>query len=668
MLYDQLLFSELRLVSVSMNAVPLCEENILRAMTTNEELLALGYTLAPKDIVTLAKSADLTDFAARVRSYLGDVKAKPMYPDFPSQVMEMDEAVFRFHQMIHYLSTYGIEEITGMSVTRGWLPEMQETEKTEPDDKLLAAKTIALIGSDEKYTAPFRRILTKTERMNNKECMMIAECAKHLTAEEMAGVRVTFKQNLLIVFHTVFADEALSSAEKAAFLRAVCQHTGDVWKCLDYTLTRSHFHLRTAQKRLTVKLLESFPLWDFRSNLILSGKKRERTLLMLKFIDFNEYSRKSDYAKAVADLRAGKLRSWESEVKEMVSRKAPEALDAYAERPGMMLRHLTYLLRNGYAIKDLFDKLLPHAPELSPQTLTSLAAFFSRPEINTLDEMRYQESVRLKLMVQHLLQTRLAANETVLRGKKIYLDMPQFDLDLSALRIADKSDEGGYIRSGLAYKIPEDVTCIRFFVYWNDSERVDVDLHGAATGINGEKINIGWNACFKSGELVFSGDITHSDAAEYMDLDLVKAKETLRCVTLNIHLFSGYNTFGEIDECFVGIMGVSKTGTEIKLYDPKNCFFTHYLKGKSQMLNYGFIDVQNRVLVFDGTQNNQRNYYAEAVRNNSFSLRNYLDILFTSQNAALTDSPDDADIVLVMGKPASDKEVSLIDHNFFLEA
>ena len=332
-----------------------------------------------------------------------------------------------------------------------------------------------------------------------------------------------------------------------------------------------------------------------------------------------------------------------------------------------MLRHLTYLLRNGYGIKEIFDKLLPQAANLSAQTLTTLAAFFSRPEINALDEERYQESIRLKLMVQHLLQTRLAANETVLRGKKVYLDMPGFDLDISTLRIADKSDEGGYIRSGLAYKIPEDVSCIRFFVYWNDSERVDIDLHGSATGMQGEQINIGWNAGFKSGELVFSGDITHSDAAEYVDVDLNTAKDTLRCVTLNIHLFSGYNTFGEIEECFVGIMGVSKTGTEIKLYDPKNCFFTHYLKGQSRMLNYGYIDVQNRVLVFDGTKNTPKDYYAEAARNNSFSLRNYLDILFTSQNTELTDNPDNADIVLVMGKPASDREVSLIDHNFFLE-
>lgn len=108
--YDQLLFSELRLAAVSFDTAPLTEENMVKAMTVNTELRALGYTLSAADIVALAKSADADGLPERVRSYIGDVKAKPMYPDFPSQVMEMDEAVFRFHQLVHYFSTYGIED------------------------------------------------------------------------------------------------------------------------------------------------------------------------------------------------------------------------------------------------------------------------------------------------------------------------------------------------------------------------------------------------------------------------------------------------------------------------------------------------------------------------------------------------------------------------------
>ena len=63
--YDQLLFSELRLVAVSFDTAPLTEENLVKAMTVNKELLALGYTLSPKDIVILAQSADADGLAAR---------------------------------------------------------------------------------------------------------------------------------------------------------------------------------------------------------------------------------------------------------------------------------------------------------------------------------------------------------------------------------------------------------------------------------------------------------------------------------------------------------------------------------------------------------------------------------------------------------------------------
>ena len=38
-----------------------------------------------------------------------------------------------------------------------------------------------------------------------------------------------------------------------------------------------------------------------------------------------------------------------------------------------------------------------------------------------------------------------------------------------------------------------------------------------------------------------------------------------------------------------------------------------------------------------------------------------------SQGASFVDSAEEADLTLVMGKPAAENEVSLIDSNFFLE-
>ena len=95
-------------VSAASEQQALSDDKVVMAMTVNEELRNLGYTLKPADIFRLARSRSLDGFAGNFRSLLPSVSAQPMYPDFPEQVMKMEEAEFRMHQMIHYFSTYGL--------------------------------------------------------------------------------------------------------------------------------------------------------------------------------------------------------------------------------------------------------------------------------------------------------------------------------------------------------------------------------------------------------------------------------------------------------------------------------------------------------------------------------------------------------------------------------
>ena len=180
-------------------------------------------------------------------------------------------------------------------------------------------------------------------------------------------------------------------------------------------------------------------------------------------------------------------------------------------------------------------------------------------------------------ILKSVLKFRLAASETALKNKKVFVYMPEYDLSSSEIRINDKSDEGGYIRSGLTYKIPDTVDKIRFFVYWNDTCRVDIDLHAVATTMDYNILEVGWDGEFDSDAIVFSGDITHSDAAEYIDIDLTRGRYSLDRVTVNLHLFDGgfRETFREVKECFVGAMAVSELNSNVELYSPKNCFFSH---------------------------------------------------------------------------------------------
>lgn len=689
--FNELMFTELRMVSFDERKFRLNENPLVMAMTVNDELINIGYTLSPKDIIRLSRSRNPENLFKQVKSLIGDVKAPPMYPNFPKQVMKLTEAQLRFHQILHYMSTYGIEAMMDIPVEKGWLPNPDKKEKLKKDTRLLKAKVIGLVSEDEKYIYSLSRVLRKTERLTAKELLLVKIAVENCTVEQLASLSVPFKQNLLILFYTIFSNENIDSIKKLSALKAICVHSGDVWKCLDYTVTRYHYHLRTSQKRILVKLLESYPVNDFRANLILSDKKAERIKVLLPFISFNTLSRSPEHKSAVASLRNGELRSWTSGAIKLIETDAEKALDHLAKRPGELLRRVNYLIKRGCPKDKLIETLISVSDNLSIQTLVTVINKLSQKidEYNTKltytdnsesDIDIYYDEMWKKLKIYEklpdiknaypcflpALAQRLKNTAPELENKKVYLDLDNYNLEFSVIKCNDKSDEGGYVRSGLAYRLPENVDRLRFFVYWNDKQRVDIDLHATAMDIEGKYINIGWNGDFETDDysIIFSGDITHSDAAEYIDFDI---NSNIKEISANIDIYSGKNTFKEIEEVYVGIMAVDSIGEEVELYSSANCFFSHYLTNKCKTMNYGYIDVQNRCLIFDGREIMPYRYYEKAKHTKPlFSLKTYLDMLIKSKNITLVDSRDEADIVLIMEKASKDNEISLIDSNFFM--
>ena len=277
---------------------------------------------------------------------------------------------------------------------------------------------------------------------------------------------------------------------------------------------------------------------------------------------------------------------------------------------------------------------------------------------------------RVRAILMDVLRAHLEKAQTELAGKKVFLRTDEYDLSYCRLEAGKKSEEGGYLPGGMAIRIPDEVRRLRFFVYWNDKERVDVDLHAMAYSLEGESIHVGWNAHFNKTGIVHSGDITHSNAAEYIDIDM---EAPLRHAEAVIHLYYGKPSFGKIQTCYVGMMAVKRFKEKVKLYDPKNCFFTHELRSEERELSYGYVDVQRRLLFFTGKEPEKGSRFAAArgmYRANApyLSLKKYLELLIEAQNAAFTDREEEADLILTIGKSADAKAVSLADRNFWLEA
>ena len=653
--YLKNVFNELRLFVIEDGDAALSDENLVKAMTLNENLKAYGYCLKPTDIVRVARSASLESFYEVFKSLQDEVLAKPMYPDFPKQVMDLSEAQFRLHQAAHYFSTYGLELLFGVEVDKGWLPNMTSTEKTEKDVALLAAKPFELISKEEMFVLPLKKILEKKERMTLPEKAIVSQALSQVEPELLAEISVPFKENLVDVFCIIADDTQPEVALK--LLHNLCKNTNDIWRCLYVFLGRHKRHLTTSQKRLFVKLFESYPIADFQANLIVTNTKAERVVHTLEYLSFNRFSRSAEHKEAVRKLRNGELRSWQGQVDFLLSSDGEKALDFIATRPGMLVRFTARLLRLGYRQEDIAEKLVAHAGALSMQTLLALINHFGTDTV--LDERDDAEAVYAVML--EALQAKMATLETPIKGKRIFLDEGDFSFDFS--HIEKSAEAGGYVRSGLAFKVPEAARRVRFFVYWNDSHRVDIDLHGAAYTADGDNVHIGWDGGFNDSGIIFSGDITHSDAAEYIDIDLENTDA--KNVTFSIDLFSGKSSFGLIDTCFVGMTAVSRIGENVMLYDPKNCFFSHDLKSNERGLYYGHLDVENRVLVVSGRPNSRR-YATPKVATSRYSLRKFLEDLAEAQGAEVV-AREDAEVVLVMGKPNAENEISIIDSNFFCD-
>ena len=435
---------------------------------------------------------------------------------------------------------------------------------------------------------------------------------------------------------------------------------------------------------------------------MLSNKKASGNIRLLQFIDYNRYSHSRKHRDVVARFRNGDLQSWEGKLKKLNDKDVHAGLRFAATHPGNLVRMVTWFLRLGCSQEEIKTALAENASSLSSQTLVDLLDRFlnqyqtgydsdGRPSSN-IDEERTKEHEETAEVLKYVLAEKCKTLDTPLsmpveyeeeidgekvvqtRPKKVFIDEECFDWDNSRILGNNKSIEGGYLRKGLKIKIPEDAKNVRFFTYWNDKRCVDVDLHAYMREVNSPGVkHVGWNGDFRNSGVVMSGDITHSDATEYIDVDIEKAAESgVDKIQLCVHLFNGKENLGAIDECYVGCLAVSDLGKKVKLYNPKNCFFASDLNAKVGGEIYGVVNPGERTLELCCEEYSP--YEDAHLRSMAashkvrFSLRDYIEMLVKEQGAQLVVNRAEADVVLKIQKSESDSENSLTDVNFWLDA
>lgn len=637
--YDNLLFRELRMVAVEPSK-KISDEGIVKAVTLNENLKALGYTFSPDSFVLLCIS-DIDNLFNTIKEYVGEVKAEPMYKGFPEEVMNMDEATYRFHQMLHYMSTYGVELFTGAPVAKGWLPESTNAARDKEDTFTTELKVIEVTAEQDKYFMGAKILLSRKNLLTNSQKELVEEALMHLNAEELASLEIPFKENAQIVFDLGINNKNLW------MLQLACKNPTDAFKSIGVLLNLNGWHLRTSQKRLIAKLLDSFNPYAFAENIIYSAARREMVIHTLDQIDYPTYGRNAANKDNFNALKDKKLKSWMSKIENLIAINDTDGLFAeLRNRPGMFLRMGVRLIRLGYQ-KQVEENLMAVAPSLSTQTLVNI---FACEKAFSQDE----EWGTFISLLKKVLAVKLASIDTEIKDKKVYLDAQDFDLANSMIL---KPEEGGYVRSGMAFKLPQNLNKVRFFTYWNHPTRVDIDLHLECFTKDKECVSVGWDSNYKINGAVMSGDITHSDAAEYIDIDVQNSP--IKYALARIHLYSGAPTFADVETCFTGLMGVNELGQDIKLYDPKACYISHELMAKVRGMNYGVINLEDRYMRYLGSTTLPNTMGAPVL-----SVEEYLQMLFAAQGTQMVANKEEADLVLSVAKGG---DVSIISKNFWVD-
>ncbi len=557
--------------------------------TFAKNIEGLGFTFSKSLINKMSNlsKADLGKLSTEVTGILkkmvgAHVKHKPMYPNFPEQVMTADEAELYLNAILHYLGLPAGENILS--------PENKE--KRSPLIGNYKLKVIDLAGKDEYQTV-----------INNLVNSSIA-----LSESQKAHVKNFYDAN-----KANFHAPDIKNKEISAFLAGLFYADGRVNE-LSVLLKTPTDVLRfiTALSGGDISLAENSKFRKFKRGerkLLLDLLNRMKSLpenmvkYKTKWLRVGEILHPGDYASkfkrvftAFRDLRQdADIETFNSKVEALLlDQQFEKAAKLLSERPTDLVRRLDHLLRNATKtapILTLFKKAAPSVPTnvllnvrshfQARHKVQDTRIFFPKGSMSKVQVVDMQLNVldktlcdKVSTIIEDVLVQRFSSMKKM---GKIFIDESLKTINIPfALRSASQSFKT--VARGSRVAIPGDKKIVRLFTYWKnglkagvkdkandtyygDGDRIDIDLSAMFLNENFEQAgHVSFtNLRYGYGEnniSSHSGDITTAPngASEFIDINIEKALASgARYVAVNIITYTGQN-FADMKECFAGVM------------------------------------------------------------------------------------------------------------------
>jgi hypothetical protein len=591
----------------------------------------LGYTLSPGvlDRAITLSTADLKSFhdelVEGLKSMVGaHVAYKPMYPNFPQQVMVASAAELYFNAMMHYFGDW-----IGARI----LPKYEVEERPVLQDRK-ELKVIGL-GSVEDFERIAIRLLSAKTSISESDKEDLTWFAKHY-GDDLARLVpdvVPLKENVavlgsLCIRHTTMAESMLAKHIRTAtdVLRlAVALSDGDV-SLAENTKFKG---FKKSERRMLLALLERIgggtedmlrhaEVWKRLGERLHPGdyaKRYPKTLAAFQVVrdalPFQTFNRTVELALRQRDV-AG-------------------ALTHLGTRPGELARRIDHLsrLRSGSDAVDAFEGVA--AKVSSPVLLQVMAHFRERnapKELRTFFPKGDVGKVRavaneLPALPEQLCQRLVGICETSLRERyrallplgRVFVDERLRGYTVPAgLRSASKALHT--VARGSRIELPEGGT-VRFFIWWKDGTyRTDIDLSAIGLGEQHEFVSHIAYFQLRDNGGHHSGDITSAPegAAEFIDVNIeVFRSRGIRYLVMCVNAYT-QQPFCDLPECFAGFM-MRQAPNSGEIFEARTVENRFDLTGRTRFALPMIIDLAERKVVWTdlalkhqpGTNNNVYN-------------------------------------------------------------
>jgi len=585
--------------------------NYVATMVKNLE--PLGYTFSQEliDACTKLSVSQLVEFNSELVTELKAARGahrthKPMYPNFPDQVMEMSECELYINAICHYW--------TGGK----WSPPSEVKERFPLVDETKLAQID--LGTYEDFKKLFGQLLGSNTAwgVQDKEDVELFVRIYHNDIALIMPESIPQKENIasfagMLIKYTKVGGGLIPVFCKTAtdLLRvAVAMSEGDV-----SLATKTKFrNFSRVERTLLLAVLEQLknPVEDmlrWKGRWVRFGEK----------LHVGEY--KAKYPKSFEAFNAlrnnVKVETFNGVVeKALIDKDVAKLVEKLSDRPGDFARRLDHVLRLGSAQSAIVASFDAVAEKVSTPVLLQVMTHFkhrtNQPELrtffpkgnvakaqaveNTLPDLDATVCKQVVKVCEDALVTRFRALPKL---GACYLDdkLEGYNVPF-ALRSASKSLRT--LVRGSKIPLPENCKVLRFFCWWkNGDHRTDIDLSAVMFDNDFKYVDALTYYNLKNFGGCHSGDIVDAPkgASEFIDVDLSKLEaQGVRYVVMNLYSYTN-QPYCDLPECFAGWMARERAGSG-EIYEPKTVIDRVDLTADSKVAIPIVIDVVDKKVVW----------------------------------------------------------------------